>query len=191
MDRGLVTARIHQSPIRTPPHTHRYLVPASLIGGSLRDVRNPDQGPHLHHRTPIDKMARVPATPTGRPRLPRHPSGGKGDKELAWRDWGNGTSSGARAGRPRSRRPQEPTAGRRGQPARAPLLVPFPQSLHANSLSPFPPLGWRGSLGRPVGVAGTRAISSGVGSGNHAGTGPGEENRGRHRRGGERERDGR
>ncbi len=32
-----------------------------------------------------------------------------------------------------------------------------PRSLHANSLSPFPPLGWRGSLGRPAGVAGTRA----------------------------------
>ncbi len=63
-------------------------------------------------------------------------------------------------GRPRSRRPQEPTAGRRGRLARAPLLVPFPQSLHANSLSHFPPLGWRGSLGRPVGVAGTRAILS-------------------------------
>ncbi len=63
-------------------------------------------------------------------------------------------------GRPRSRRPQEPTAGRQGRLARATLLVPFPQSLHANSLSLFPPLGWRGSLGRPVGVAGTRAILS-------------------------------
>ncbi len=63
-------------------------------------------------------------------------------------------------GRLRSRRPREPTAGRRGRPARAPLLVPFPQSLHANSLSPFPPLGWRGSLGRPAGVAGTRATLS-------------------------------
>ncbi len=63
-------------------------------------------------------------------------------------------------GQPRSRRPQEPTAGRRGRPARAPLLVPFPRSLHANSLSPFPTLGWRESLGRPVGVAGTRAILS-------------------------------
>ncbi len=63
-------------------------------------------------------------------------------------------------GRPRSRRPQEPTAGRQGRLARATLLVPFPQSLHVNSLSLFPPLGWRGSLGRPVGVAGTRAILS-------------------------------
>ncbi len=60
MDRGLVTARIHQSPIRTPLNTHRYLVPASLIGGGLRGVRNPDQCPHLHHRTTIDKVARVP-----------------------------------------------------------------------------------------------------------------------------------
>ncbi len=96
MDRGLVKARIHQSPIRTPLNTHRYLVPASLIGGGLWGVRNPDQCPHLHHRTKIDKVDRVPATPTGRPRLPRHPSGGKGDKELAWRHRGNGTSSGAR-----------------------------------------------------------------------------------------------
>ncbi len=48
----------------------------------------------------IDKVARVPATPAGRPRLPRHPSGGKGDKELAWRHRGNGTSRGVRAGRP-------------------------------------------------------------------------------------------
>ncbi len=133
MDRGLVTARIHQSPIRTPLNTHRYLVPASLIGGGLRGVRNPDQCPHLHHRTTIDKVARVPATPAGRPRLPRHPSGGKGDKELAWRDWGNGTSSGARAGRPRL-----PAVGSRGRRLRS---------------RPPPP--------------------SGLGSGNHAGTGPG------------------
>ncbi len=56
----------------------------------------------------------------------------------------------------RSRRPREPTPGRRGRP----LLFPFPRSLHANSLSPFPPLGWRGSLGRPAGVAGTRATLS-------------------------------
>ncbi len=87
MDRGLVTARIHQSPIRTPLNTHRYLVPASLIGGGLRGIRNPDQCPHLHHRTMIDKVARVPATPAGRPRLP-------GGQELAWRDRGNGNSSG-------------------------------------------------------------------------------------------------
>ncbi len=39
-------------------------------------------------------------------------------------------------------------------------LFPFLRGLHANSLSHFPPLGWRGSLGRPVGVAGTRATSS-------------------------------
>ncbi len=56
----------------------------------------------------------------------------------------------------RSRRPREPTPGRRGRPR----LFPFPRSLHANSLSPFPPLGWRGSLGRPAGVAGTRATLS-------------------------------
>ncbi len=60
----------------------------------------------------------------------------------------------------RSRRPGEPTPGRRGQPARAPRSCPFLRGLHANSLSHFPPLGWRGSLGRPVGVAGTRATSS-------------------------------
>ncbi len=101
MDRGLVTSWIHQSPISTPPNTHRYLVPASLIGGSLWGVRNPDQCPHLHHWTPIDEVARVPATPTGRPRLPRHPSGGKWDKELAWRPRRNGHERGARAGRPR------------------------------------------------------------------------------------------
>ncbi len=62
--------------------------------------------------------------------------------------------------RHRSRRPGEPTPGRRGQPARAPRSFPFLRGLHANSLSHFPPLGWRGSLGRPVGVAGTRATSS-------------------------------
>ncbi len=78
MDRGLVTARIHQSPIRTPLNTHRYLVPASLIGGGLRGVRN-----------------------ASRPAQASPGSGGKGDKELAWRHRGNGTSSGARAGRPR------------------------------------------------------------------------------------------
>ncbi len=62
--------------------------------------------------------------------------------------------------RHRSRRPGELTPGRRGQPGRAPRLFPFLRGLHANSLSHFPPLGWRGSLGRPVGVAGTRATSS-------------------------------
>ncbi len=53
-----------------------------------------------------------------------------------------------------------PAPGRQGQPARAPRQFPFPRGLHANSLSHFPPLGWRGSLGRPVGVAGTRATLS-------------------------------
>ncbi len=62
--------------------------------------------------------------------------------------------------RHRSRRPGEPTPGSRGRPARAPRSCPFLRGLHANSLSHFPPLGWRGSLGRPVGVAGTRATSS-------------------------------
>ncbi len=88
-------------PNKYPLNTHRYLVPASLIGGSQWGVRNPDQCPHLHHWTPIDEVARVPATPTGRPRLPRHPSGGKWDKELAWRTRRNGTRRGARAGWPR------------------------------------------------------------------------------------------
>ncbi len=41
-----------------------------------------------------------------------------------------------------------------------PAASPVPRGLHANSLSPFPPLGWRGSLGRPAGVAGTRATLS-------------------------------
>ncbi len=54
--------------------------------------------------------------------------------------------------RHRSRRPGEPTPGRRGQPARAPHVFPFLRGLHANFL--------RGNLGRPVGVAGTRATSS-------------------------------
>ncbi len=54
----------------------------------------------------------------------------------------------------------EATPGRRGQPAQAPRFFPFLRGLHANSLAHFPPLGWRGSLGRPVGVAGTRATSS-------------------------------
>ncbi len=54
----------------------------------------------------------------------------------------------------------EPTPGRRGQPARAPSQFPFPRGLRANSLSHFPPLGWWGGLGRPVGVAGTRATLS-------------------------------
>ncbi len=62
--------------------------------------------------------------------------------------------------RHRSRRPWEPTPGRQGQPAQAPRFFPFLRGLHANSLAHFPPLGWRGSLGRPVGVAGTRATSS-------------------------------
>ncbi len=42
--------------------------------------------------------------------------------------------------RHRSRRPGEPTPGRRGLPARAPRLFPFLRGLHANSLSHFPPL---------------------------------------------------
>ncbi len=62
--------------------------------------------------------------------------------------------------RHRSWRPGEPTPGRRGQPARAPHVFLFLRGLHANFLSHFPPLGWWGNLGRPVGVAGTRATSS-------------------------------
>ncbi len=126
----------------------RTRVPTSITGH--RSIKWPGS-PQRQQAGPVDKMARVPATPTGRPRLPRHPSGGKGEKELAWRDWGNGTSSGARAGRPRL-----PAVG---------------SCSHRLRGRPSPP--------------------SGLGSGNHAGTGPGEENRGRHRRGGERERDGR
>ncbi len=56
MDQGLVTSGIHQSPISTPLNTHRYLIHASLIRGSLWGVWNPDQCPHLHHRTPINKV---------------------------------------------------------------------------------------------------------------------------------------
>ncbi len=41
--------------------------------------------------------------------------------------------------RHRSRRPGEPTPGRRGQPARAPRLFLFLRGLYANSLSHFPP----------------------------------------------------
>ncbi len=100
MDRGLVTSWIHQSPISTPLNTHRYLVHARLIRGSLRGVRNPDQCPHLHHRTLINKVPWVPATPTGWPRLPRRPSGGKWVKELAWRDRRNGNRGDTRAGWP-------------------------------------------------------------------------------------------
>ncbi len=61
--------------------------------------------------------------------------------------------------RHRSRRPESP---RQGGGVSQPELRAFPflRGLHANSLSHFPPLGWRGSLGRPVGVAGTRATSS-------------------------------
>ncbi len=55
----------------------------------------------------------------------------------------------------RSRRPGEPTPGRRGQPARAPRVIPVSSGVSTPIPCPtFPPLGWRGSLGRPVGVAG-------------------------------------
>ncbi len=48
---------------------------------------------------------------------------------------------------PGGRRPQEPTAGRQGRPARAPLLVPFPQFSPRQFLVPLPrkpgPACWR------------------------------------------------
>lgn len=44
----------------TPLYTRRYLVPASLTGGSLRSIRNLDYCPHIHHGTAFHKMVRVP-----------------------------------------------------------------------------------------------------------------------------------
>ncbi len=92
MDGGLVTARIHQGLICTPLDTHRYLVLPGLIGGSPRGVGDPDQQSHLHHRTVVLEVPRVPASPAGRPRPYRLPSGrrvGKGLPErVQWRGSG-------------------------------------------------------------------------------------------------------
>ncbi len=92
MDGGLVTARIHQGLICTPLDTHRYLVLPGLIGGSPRRVGDPDQQSHLHHGTVVLEVPRVPASPAGRPRPYRRPSGrrvGKGLPErVLWRGSG-------------------------------------------------------------------------------------------------------
>ncbi len=92
MDGGLVTARIHQGLICTPLDTHRYLVLPGLIGGSPRRVGDPDQQSHLHHRTVVLEVPRVPASPAGRPRPYCRPSGrrvGKGLPErVRWRGSG-------------------------------------------------------------------------------------------------------
>ncbi len=92
MDGGLVTARIHQGLICTPLDTHRYLVLPGLIGGSPRGVGDPDQQSYLHHGTVVLEVPRVPASPAGRPRPYRHPSGrrvGKGLPErVLWRGSG-------------------------------------------------------------------------------------------------------
>ncbi len=56
--------------------------------------------------------------------------------------------------------PESTAARAHAREAGSAAAIPVPRSLHANSLSPFPPLGWRGSLGRPAGVAGTRATLS-------------------------------
>ncbi|RXN36550.1 hypothetical protein ROHU_002861 [Labeo rohita] len=78
----------------------------------MRGIRNPDQCPLHHHRTPINKVSWVPAVPTGQPRLPHHPSGGKRVKRLAWREWRNVTlERGTQTGRPH-------TPGQGPQPSR-------------------------------------------------------------------------
>ncbi len=87
-------------PNKYPLNTHSFLVHASLIGGSLRGVRNPDQCPHIHHRTPIYKVPWVPATPTGRPRRPRRPSGRKWVKRRTWREWRKMNRRAALTGKP-------------------------------------------------------------------------------------------
>ncbi len=92
MDGGLVTARIHQGLICTPLDTHRYLVLPGLIGGSPRGVGDPDQQSHLHHGTVVLEVPRIPASPAGRPRPYRRPSGrrmGKGLPErVRWKGGG-------------------------------------------------------------------------------------------------------
>ncbi len=92
MDGGLVTARIDQGLICTPLDTHRYLVLPGLIGASPRGVGDPDQQSHLHHGTVVLKVPWILASPAGRPRPYRLPSGrrmGKGLPErVRWRGSG-------------------------------------------------------------------------------------------------------
>ncbi len=92
MDGGSVTARIHQGLICAPLYTHRYLLLPGLIGGSPWGVGDPDQQSHLHHGTVVLEVPRVPASPAGRPRPYRRPSGrrvGKGLPErVLWRGSG-------------------------------------------------------------------------------------------------------
>ncbi len=75
-------------PNKYPPlNTHRYLVHASWIGGSLRGRPKPQISvPTSHHRTPIYQVPWVPATPTGRPRPPHRPSDRKWVKRRTWRE---------------------------------------------------------------------------------------------------------
>ncbi len=87
VDRGLVTAGIHQGLICTPLNTHRYLVLPGLIGGSRRGVGDPDQQSHLHHGTVVLEMPRIPASPAGRPRPYRRPRGRRIGKGLPERGW--------------------------------------------------------------------------------------------------------
>ncbi len=82
VDRGLVTAGIHQGLICTPLNTHRYLVLPGLIGGSPRGVGDPDQQSHLHHGTVVLEMPRIPASPAGRLRPYRRPRGRRMGKGL-------------------------------------------------------------------------------------------------------------
>lgn len=76
-----------------------YLVWPGLIGGSHRGVRNLDQHSHLHYWTLVQKMTRVPASPTGRPRPSRCPSGRRMAKGLVERGerwkWSGGGGGGA------------------------------------------------------------------------------------------------
>ncbi len=138
-------------------------LPQMAVGRGRR--RRPNHRPGgagaIYCAAPHEDRAVGPVPPSG-VAGPGHPTrrGPDGGVPRGWRNPTVRLSPSPDGGeaRLRSRRPREPTPGRRGRP----LLFPFPRSLHANSLSPFPPLGWRGSLGRPAGVAGTRATLSNV-----------------------------
>ncbi len=104
MDRGLVTPRVHQSPISTPPYSQ--VGTGRLDRGRPAGSPEPGSVPLPPSPGTIDKMPWVPATPTGRPRLPRRSSGGKRVKVLARRE--RGTRLGERSG---SSRPRPPGPG--------------------------------------------------------------------------------
>ncbi len=157
------------------------MVQASLIGGSLWSVRDPDQCPHLHHWAPIYEMPLVPTPPTGRPRPP--PALVAGSESSYWRGESNEKSTAAvphdglphpppgcalgpatdSGGGPRGgmgTRKWDRMSGRRDSRGREKQMAGIRRLLGTPPSGP-PPIGWPGLATSGCGTGPHSAVSSG------------------------------